>query len=179
MLYSSGFHIGYNKKIGELEEKIKRLQDFLLKEFGGELEAQIREKVRAEILAEEKEKLIAQAKSELIEEIKRLLEDFEPKKERVVEDIFLKYQKELGFEDCRRSLDGKCDYICRQNGKNVRIEVERTSRNFIAHKHNPADVDLIVCWENNLNYAPAPIIELEKELPKIIDKMFRGAMKDD
>ena len=41
------------------------------------------------------------------------------------------------------------DFILSRNGKKVRVELETLSGNFIIHKHNPADVDLVICLINN------------------------------
>lgn len=49
--------------------------------------------------------------------------------------------------------------------KRVRIEFEYKSRNFQAHKHDPAGCDWIVCWEHNWPECPKKIhvFELRKE----------------
>ncbi|HET9836801.1 MAG TPA: hypothetical protein VFR84_01110 [Candidatus Angelobacter sp.] len=44
----------------------------------------------------------------------------------------------------------------------VRIEFERKSRNFLAHKHDPRKCDLIVCWEHNWPECPVEVIELRR-----------------
>jgi hypothetical protein len=43
----------------------------------------------------------------------------------------------------------------------VRIEIEFLSRNFLQHFHNPAECDLIVCWENNWPDCPLEVIALK------------------
>ncbi|HKW75955.1 MAG TPA: hypothetical protein VJN64_10570 [Terriglobales bacterium] len=44
----------------------------------------------------------------------------------------------------------------------VLIEFEFLSRNFLAHGHNPAECDLIVCWEHNWKECPLQVLELKK-----------------
>lgn len=52
----------------------------------------------------------------------------------------------LGFDDVIK--DGHKsfpDFILKKGEKQVRIELEIYSSNFIRHKHNPKDVDLVIC----------------------------------
>lgn len=44
----------------------------------------------------------------------------------------------------------------------VRIELERDSRNFLLHDHDPKGCDLIVCWEHNWEECPLEVVELRK-----------------
>jgi hypothetical protein len=46
--------------------------------------------------------------------------------------------------------------------KRVRIEIEFLSRNFLQHFHNPAECDLIVCWEKNWPDCPLQVIALKE-----------------
>jgi hypothetical protein len=50
----------------------------------------------------------------------------------------------------------------------VKIEFEHMSRNFFRHMHEPNDCDLIVCWEHNWPECPLPVLELKKELGKLL-----------
>jgi hypothetical protein len=69
-----------------------------------------------------------------------------------------------GFPDCtakRRIAEGRW--------RAVRIEFEYKSRNFRDHRHDPAECDLIVCWEHNWPEAPVEVLELRsaiQELPR-------------
>ena len=47
----------------------------------------------------------------------------------------------------------------------VRVEFEFRSREFLKHMHNPAECDLIVCWEHNWPQSPLEVIELRKYFP--------------
>lgn len=43
----------------------------------------------------------------------------------------------------------------------MRIEFEYRSRNFREHRHDPADCDLIVCWEHDWPGAPVEVLKLK------------------
>ena len=61
-----------------------------------------------------------------------------------------------GFPDCvaRRKK--------RQNRwEEVRIEFEYDSKSFLAHRHNPDSVDVIVCWTHNWKECPKRIEVIE------------------
>jgi hypothetical protein len=63
------------------------------------------------------------------------------------------------FPDCiaRRKLDGPAD-----TWEQVRIEFEFKSRNFVAHRHDPSQCDLIVCWEHDWPDCPLEVLELRQ-----------------
>jgi hypothetical protein len=46
----------------------------------------------------------------------------------------------------------------------LRIEFEYESRSFEQHGHDPAGCDLIVCWRDNWEACPLPVLELRREL---------------
>lgn len=48
----------------------------------------------------------------------------------------------------------------------VRIEFEFASRNFLQHFHDPAECDLIVCWEDNWAESPLEVVELRKAISR-------------
>lgn len=77
---------------------------------------------------------------------------------------------ELGFQvESLRSEYPDCEARRQiQPGKwqRVRIEFEFESRNFPAHRHDPAQCDIIVCWKHNWTHCP-PHIEVI-ELSKIV-----------
>ena len=64
-----------------------------------------------------------------------------------------------GFPDCVafQKVQGR--------EKRIRIEFEHASKNFKAHRHDPAKCDWLVCWEHNWPDAPQKlqIIELRRE----------------
>lgn len=51
------------------------------------------------------------------------------------------------------------DFIMLKDGKEVRVEVETLSSNFILHKHNPKEVDLVICLVKNKEL-PVKVVEI-------------------
>lgn len=67
-----------------------------------------------------------------------------------------------GFPDCKvyeRSEAGEWEAKA--------MEFETRSRDFEAHGHDPAECDLIVCWQDNWPQCPIEVIELRTELHKL------------
>lgn len=61
--------------------------------------------------------------------------------------------------------DGEAFREVEQGGwQRVRLEFEFHSRNFLTHFHDPAECDLIVCWEHNWAECPLEVLELKKAL---------------
>ena len=46
-------------------------------------------------------------------------------------------------------------------------EFELFSSNFIDHKHNPKECDIVICWEHDCDDFPLPVISLKNEAWKI------------
>ena len=66
------------------------------------------------------------------------------------------------------------------NGKEIRVEFELCSSNFIG-KHDPGKCDLIVCWINNWENPPQniKILELKEVCKKLLaEKGLRFIIKD-
>ena len=62
------------------------------------------------------------------------------------------------------SQEGYPDIILRDNaGGIVRAEVEVESRSFVAHGHDPAGCDLIICWKHNWRECHVPVLTLNVE----------------
>lgn len=63
---------------------------------------------------------------------------------------------QAGFPDCiaRRK-------VSENRWEEVRIEFEYESKSFIAHGHDPNEVDAIVCWKHNWEDCPAHIEVIE------------------
>lgn len=55
------------------------------------------------------------------------------------------------------------DAILRHDGKLWRVEFEYHASNFVYHKHDCRDCDLIICWENDYVDSVLPIIEISNE----------------
>jgi hypothetical protein len=63
-----------------------------------------------------------------------------------------------GFPDCiGRRFVGK-------GWERVSIEFEYLSQNFVQHKHDPKNCDIIICWEHNWKDCPIEVIELKSEI---------------
>lgn len=69
-----------------------------------------------------------------------------------------------GYPDCeakrRVSRNGN-------RWERIRIEFEYASRNFQTHGHDPAQCDLVICWEDNWPDCPLEVLELKS----IIDNL--------
>jgi len=50
-----------------------------------------------------------------------------------------------------------------------RVEFEIQSGDFAAHGHDPANCDLIVCWEHNWRQCPIEVVELRSEWQRLSD----------
>jgi hypothetical protein len=76
------------------------------------------------------------------------------------------------------------DCIAYRDGRRIRIEFEYRSRNFAAHRHDPAGCDWIVCWIHDWAAVPASlrVVELRKEFGLGFNVWFqpvRGSYKED
>ncbi len=72
-----------------------------------------------------------------------------------------------GFPDCfgrRRVAPGRWSP--------VRIEFEYRSSNFVAHRHNAAGCDLIVCWDHDWAECRLEVLDLSKEVRKIAAERY-------
>jgi hypothetical protein len=69
-----------------------------------------------------------------------------------------------GFPDCIAMERTKAGEY-----KQLRIEFEYESKSFVRHKHDPSEVDMIVCWIHNWRDCPKEIevLELSKKLKKL------------
>lgn len=105
---------------------------------------------------------------------------YAPVNENGVIFLFSKITKDLnlyietirtGFPDCIAKR-----YIGHGQWEEVRIEFEFAASNFVSHKHNPADCDMIVCWENDWSNCPKHIEILE--LKSIIGTLENEEIKE-
>jgi hypothetical protein len=48
--------------------------------------------------------------------------------------------------------------------ESVRVEFEYRSGNFLKHKHDPKQCDVIVCWEHDWRDCPIEVLELSREV---------------
>jgi hypothetical protein len=70
-----------------------------------------------------------------------------------------------GYPDCeaKRRLDADGERWLK-----VRIEFEFRSRNFVAHGHDPAACDVIVCWEHDWPDCPLEVVELRRVIDELV-----------
>jgi hypothetical protein len=71
------------------------------------------------------------------------------------------------FPDCegKRQIPGK-----QERWERVSIEFEYRSSHFREHNHNPAECDVIVCWEHDWKECPIEVISLKEIMEKIKKK---------
>ncbi|HOW50858.1 MAG TPA: hypothetical protein PLV42_02310 [bacterium] len=68
------------------------------------------------------------------------------------------------YPDCeaKRCVDQK-----QQRWQHIRIEFEHSSSNFRVHGHDPANCDVIVCWEHDWADCPLEVIELRRVIDEL------------
>jgi len=93
---------------------------------------------------------------------------FAPTNEMGVVALFAAEAKRLGFKilrlqtecpDCEAMIE-----VAPGRWQRIRIEFEFESRNFLEHRHRLDACDMIVCWENNWQNCPVPVLELKSVL---------------
>lgn len=68
------------------------------------------------------------------------------------------------YPDCeaKRRIDPKGE-----RWQRVRVEFEFRSRTFLAHGHDPAKCDVIVCWEHDWPECPLKVVELRRAIDEL------------
>lgn len=87
---------------------------------------------------------------------------------RVVDDLHM-YIEEIkaGYPDCvARRYTGK-------GWERILIEFEYQSSNFKMHGHDPAECDIIVCWDHDWKNCPLEVIELRTEIESMDNKPIK------
>jgi hypothetical protein len=96
----------------------------------------------------------------------------EPASEEGVIFLFGMLAKSLGFSPTRiQKAFPDCEAFCRvEDGKwqLVKVEFELESVNFRHHLHDPSGCDVIVCWVHNWLNCPLPVIELKREMRRLV-----------
>lgn len=69
-----------------------------------------------------------------------------------------------GYPDCEAK---RCVSSSGDIWERVRVEFEFRSRNFQTHGHDPADCDVIVCWEDNWPECPLEVLELRSVIANL------------
>jgi len=86
---------------------------------------------------------------------------------KVAEDLNM-YVEEIkpGFPDCiARRFTGK-------GWERVRVEFEYSSRNFQRHGHDPAECDVIICWQHDWKDCPIEVIELRDRITEMENRLI-------
>jgi hypothetical protein len=74
---------------------------------------------------------------------------------------FLVESMRIAFPDCRAKQQHKRGYV------EVNIELEFRSSNFREHGHDPAQCDLVVCWEHDWPDCPVRVLELKSAIRQL------------
>jgi len=73
-----------------------------------------------------------------------------------------KNYKLLGFSEiCEDNKDSTPDFVFSINGTKIRTEIETKSSNFILHKHDKNNIDLILCLKKDKEIYDIDIIEIK------------------
>ncbi len=92
------------------------------------------------------------------------------KNEKQFSEWFRKNYKKLGFSKIIRGDISRCpDFIMLREGREVRVELETLSSNFLVHKHPLTSVDEIICLVKD--------ISLPKKTTIVKDLKFVGNIK--
>jgi len=148
--------IGLMMKIRKLEKELEKRREELRKE------------VKAEFTKQKEIELRKQIFDELTDGLgrKKDMIDLIPHNEQGVILLFGKYYDYLGFHvlDIHRISP---DCLAEKDGKEVKIEFEYASSNFITHAHNPKECDLVICWLKDIEL-PVQTLELKSVLAQFI-----------
>lgn len=135
-----------------------------------EYRAKIENWIYKELMPEKREKIEREVIEEIIiRTIWNFLDVFGPTKEKGVVWLFDLYKKELGFGRSHNAFGSGYDAEIEKGDKEIRVEFEKTTGDFLDHGHDPKNVDLVICWRKTAQI-PVPVLELSKELPKLILK---------
>lgn len=85
-----------------------------------------------------------------------------PRNEMEVVVLFSQQAQAAGFEIVSVQA-GFPDAVVKHGDVEYRVEFEYKASNFWAHKHNPIQCDLIICWINDDEYPILPILELSNQ----------------
>jgi len=81
-----------------------------------------------------------------------------PTNEMGLRECFAIKAEALGYE-ILKSQAAFPDYLLRAKGVEIKAEAELISGNFLAHKHDAAKCDLIVCWKHTRR-VPVTVLEI-------------------
>jgi len=87
---------------------------------------------------------------------------FTPKNEQGVVALFSQLAMQAGWT----LVDIGCSYpdaVFEKDGEEWTVEFEFCSSNFIDHRHDHRECDVIICWKNDYPTCPMPVIELAQD----------------
>ncbi len=87
-----------------------------------------------------------------------------PRNEQGVVVLFQELSKELEYELVDVQTPFPDAVVIDKYGKELKVEFEYYASNFKAHKHDLNGCDLIVCWVDNTNNFPIPVLSLKDYL---------------
>lgn len=152
-----------------LEDEKEKLREEVKRDLLRELKEEARKQATEELKNELRESVLADLEGKIkkitLTKLRGFLREFTPRKEKTVVDLFRIYMGELGFYDLELGRAPSADGTVFRNGKKLRVEFEKRSSDFVAHKHSESDVDIVVCWVKD-RQLPVEIFELSRELPK-------------
>lgn len=98
---------------------------------------------------------------------------FEPTNEQGVVSLFMLGAKDAGWDIVEIGTSFP-DAILRKDGVQWRVEFEYKSGNFLQHRHDPRECDIIVCWINDYPDSPIPVLSIKSsdwksESPQKVD----------
>lgn len=84
-----------------------------------------------------------------------------PQNEQGVVALFSDFANEMGYRFVE--IGTRCpDAILEKDGRRIRVEFEFHAMNFKRHRHNPEDVDLVICWDDDYEKCPVPVLSMEQ-----------------
>jgi len=86
-----------------------------------------------------------------------------PEREAEVVHLFSKTHEKIGFPFIKYLREDFPDCMAIDSrGKEVKIEFEYKSSNFVIHKHNVLLCDLIICWEHDWKESPIKVFSFKE-----------------
>lgn len=86
-----------------------------------------------------------------------------PRNEMQVRELLAAHLPDYGYQLVCSQAEFPDWLLVSKSGDYVYAEVEHRSSSFWRHSHNPADCDLIVCWEHDWPESPLPVLEMLSE----------------
>jgi len=83
--------------------------------------------------------------------------------ETMLTNYILYHPEEFGYVKVYLADEKDFDLVCvRINGSIERVEIERSADEFLAHRHNPENVDRVICYWGTNKPIPVPVMFVDK-----------------